>query len=85
MYGRGAVESNVFIKLTKLLKDLSVWWTTEVIELQEKSKSKKGKLGKTCAASRTLRSSNYLIFEDWVIKLRGIKNAKVSYSFDGGE
>lgn len=50
MYGRGAVESNVFIKLTKLLKDLSVWWTTEVIELQEKSKSKKGKLGKTCVS-----------------------------------
>ena len=25
---RGAVEPNVFIKLTKLLKDLSVWWST---------------------------------------------------------
>ena len=51
MYGRGAVESNVFIKLTKLLKDLSVWCSTGVIELQEKSKSKKGKLGKTCVSN----------------------------------
>ena len=50
-FGRGAVEPNVFIKITKLLKDLSVWWTTEVIELQEKSKSKKGKLGKTCVSN----------------------------------
>ena len=80
-YGRGAVEPNVFIKLTKLLKDLSVWWTTEVIELQEKSKSKKGKLGKTCVSY----IKKLKLFEDWVIKLRGIKNAKVSYSFDGGQ
>ena len=80
-YGRGAVEPNVFIKLTKLLKDLSVWWTTEVIELQENSKSKKGKLGKTCVSYiKKLKQ-----FEDWVINLRGIKNAKVSYSFDGGQ
>ena len=60
-YWRGAVEPNVFIKLTKILKDLSVWWSrstdTEVIELQEKSKSKKGKLSRP--ASHT-RSSNYL-------------------------
>ena len=80
-YGRGAVEPNVFIKITKLLKDLSVWWTTEVIELQENSKSKKGQLGKTCVSYiKRLKQ-----FEDWVIKLRGIKNPKVVYSFDGGQ
>ena len=80
-YGRGAVEPNVFIKLTKLLKDLSVWWTTEVIELQETSKSKKGQLGKTCVSYiKRLKQ-----FEDWVIKGRGIKNPKVFYSFDGGQ
>ena len=52
-----------------------------MIELQEKSKSKKGKLGKTCVSYiKRLKQ-----FEDWVIKLRGIKNPKVVYSFDGGQ
>ena len=75
--GPRAVEPNLVRKIAEMIRQLSVWFSDEFVDLKDRH----GNLVRTCVSRiRFLKE-----FREWVAQGRGITNPVFSYSMDGGQ